>query len=193
MWVCLNKGKGQAYKTPKQHHLKLHKYHKNTLENIQLLQALWELKSLAEEDSWHIKPCTESSVTSCASKQLVPLRSWEITWASKQRLTVAMGEWHHEEYSATNKSRPAEFMRDCFKRALKSDSSCAVRRITFSACTHRQYHIKPNFTIDTEDLFTQMSPSWIHFINTRHNIPTFNLGSLKVETSRVSRGNWPGP
>jgi len=51
MWVCLNKGKGQGYKNPKQHHLKVHTYHKNTLENIQLLQALWELKSLAEEDS----------------------------------------------------------------------------------------------------------------------------------------------
>jgi hypothetical protein len=49
MWVCLNKGKGQGYKTSKQHHLQLQKYHKNTLENIQLLQALWELKSLAED------------------------------------------------------------------------------------------------------------------------------------------------
>jgi hypothetical protein len=57
------------------------------------------------------------------------------TWASKQRLTVAMGEWHQDAYKATNRSRPAEAVRDSFKRALKSASSGAVKSIKFRACS----------------------------------------------------------
>lgn len=52
MWECLNTDKGQGYKSLKQHRLKLHEYYKNTWENIRLLQVLWELKSMAEEDSY---------------------------------------------------------------------------------------------------------------------------------------------
>jgi hypothetical protein len=44
-----------------------------------------------------------------------------------------MGEWHHEAYKETNKSFPAEFTRDCFKRSRSSDNSEDVSKIKFKA------------------------------------------------------------
>lgn len=67
-------------------------------------------------------------------------RVCEITCASKQRLTVAIGEWHQEVYKATNRSRPAGAESEPFIIPLKSANSGAVSSIKLSACSVYNYH-----------------------------------------------------
>lgn len=50
------------------------------------------------------------------------------TWAKRQRLIVALGEWHQEECSETNKSLLASFSDVCFRRARMSANSDAVTK-----------------------------------------------------------------
>lgn len=66
----------------------------------------------------------------------------ELTCASKQRLTVAIGEWHQEEYKATNRSRPAGAESEPFIIPLKSANSGAVSSIKLSACSMYNYDRK---------------------------------------------------
>jgi hypothetical protein len=63
------------------------------------------------------------------------------TWASRQRLTVAMGEWHQDAYKATNRSRPPGVDKVSFRRALKSASSGAVKSIKLSACSRHGFNL----------------------------------------------------
>lgn len=50
------------------------------------------------------------------------------TWANRQRLIVALGEWHQEECSEINKSLLASFTNVCFKRVRMSANSDAVTK-----------------------------------------------------------------
>jgi hypothetical protein len=56
-----------------------------------------------------------------------------LTCANKQRLIIAMGEWHHEAYKDTNKFLPAGSTSECFKRSRSSDNSEDVSKIKFNA------------------------------------------------------------
>ncbi|KAL0924627.1 hypothetical protein M5K25_005473 [Dendrobium thyrsiflorum] len=46
-----------------------------------------------------------------------------LTCASRHKLIIPIGEWHQEEYRQRNKSLPAGFINDCFKRFLKLNNS----------------------------------------------------------------------
>lgn len=58
----------------------------------------------------------------------------KLACANKQRLIMAIDEWHHEEYSERKKSFPAALTSDSFKRSRRSDNSDDVSRIKFNAC-----------------------------------------------------------
>lgn len=62
------------------------------------------------------------------------VESYRHTWATKQRLIIAIGEWHHEAYKERNKSFPAALTNDCFRRSRRSDNSEDVSKIIFKAC-----------------------------------------------------------
>lgn len=55
------------------------------------------------------------------------------TWANKQRLIIAMGEWHHEVYKATKSSFPSRLTSEPFNRSLSFDNSGEVSKIKFNA------------------------------------------------------------
>uniref|UniRef100_A0A7C9E8N2 Uncharacterized protein n=1 Tax=Opuntia streptacantha TaxID=393608 RepID=A0A7C9E8N2_OPUST len=46
---------------------------------------------------------------------------------------IAVAQWHHEGYKASNKSFPAPSTRDCFNTTRSSDNSDDVSRIKFRA------------------------------------------------------------
>lgn len=95
------------------------------------------------------------------------LRVWKLTCASKQRLTVAIGEWHQEVYKATNRSRPAGAESEPFIIPLKSANSGAVSNIKLSACSVYHYDSKwvimrtPYFNLQEYFLICSHTPSTI--------------------------------
>lgn len=56
-----------------------------------------------------------------------------LTWASRHKLIVAIGEWHHEAYKDINKSLPEGFTKDCLSRKRSSANSDEVSKIKLRA------------------------------------------------------------
>lgn len=77
----------------------------------------------------HTRGCAHTHICVCLCVYI-----YIFTWANKQRLIIAIGEWHHEAYKETYKSFPAGSTSDCFKRYRISDSSDDVSNIKFRAC-----------------------------------------------------------
>lgn len=65
-------------------------------------------------------------------KQLITKHK-ALTWANKQRLIIAIGEWHHDAYKERNKFFPASLKRDFFNRSRRLANSDDVNRIKFKA------------------------------------------------------------
>lgn len=72
--------------------------------------------------------------------------NWKaLTWANKQRLIIAIGEWHQEAYKERNKSFPAALTSDFFRRPRSSDNSEDVSKIIFKACDARKQQEKMDY------------------------------------------------